>query len=247
MPSARSRPLDRVWPWLLALALSLGAHLLLLLLPGPAIAPTVAETQPLQLQLSPATPQAPIAPASRQLKALAEARPQQHPEPAAYAPPSAAPRAHRAATPATAPLSVGNLLSQVGAGVGSEESAQPPSSAGTRLVYGSSARGYLWRQYMDDWVNKMERIGALNYPQEVRSQGLSGGPTLSVVINADGSLAALRVTISSHNATLDAAAEKIVRAAAPFAPFPPALAAQAQSLEIRRKWHFTTGNDLSVQ
>ncbi|TDR80350.1 TonB family protein [Paludibacterium purpuratum] len=100
---------------------------------------------------------------------------------------------------------------------------------------------------MDDWVNKMERIGALNYPQEVRSQGLSGGPTLSVVINADGSLAALRVTISSHNATLDAAAEKIVRAAAPFAPFPPALAAQAQSLEIRRKWHFTTGNDLSVQ
>jgi protein TonB len=164
--------------------------------------------------------------------------------------------AHRASTPMVsthkidqphgkpgAPLSVASLLSQV-----TEAPAPTPTpSANGRLVYGSSARGYLWQQYMDDWVNKMERLGSLNYPEEVRRQGLTGGPTLSVVINADGSLAEIRIVNHAGNATLDAAAEQIVRAAAPFAPFPPALASQARSLEIRRRWHFSTGNDLSVQ
>lgn len=123
----------------------------------------------------------------------------------------------------------------------------PPAAEPGRLVFGSTARGYMWQQYMEDWVRKMERLGAMNFPLEVRRQGLRGGPTLSVTINADGSLAGLRIARSSGNPTLDSAAENLVRMAAPFAPFPPSLAGQARSLEIRRKWSFSTENDLSVQ
>lgn len=140
-------------------------------------------------------------------------------------------------------LSLSGLLQQAGE-IASTDTTNPQPS-GT-LVYGSSAKGVLWTAYKDDWVRKMERIGAMNYPEEVRRQSLSGGPTLSVVINADGSLQAVRTVRSSGSPVLDAAASKLVRAAAPFAPFPTSLAQQARALEIRRKWTFSTDNDLSV-
>jgi protein TonB len=142
-----------------------------------------------------------------------------------------------------ADLSLHSLLQQAGETAPAGEA--PVAPAG-QLVYGSSATGPMWRQYQEDWVRKMERIGALNYPEEVRRLSLSGGPTLSVVINADGSLRSLRTARSSGNTMLDNAASNLVRSAAPFAPFPPSLAQQARSLEIRRKWTFSTDNDLSV-
>jgi len=123
---------------------------------------------------------------------------------------------------------------------------QPAANHTGRLLYGSSAKGPVWSQYMDDWVYKMQRIGELNYPEEVRRQGLTGGPTLSVEINADGSLRNVRIYRSSGNATLDNAAISLVRSATPFSPFPPSLAQLARSVEIRRKWSFSTGKDLSV-
>ncbi|WP_215780387.1 energy transducer TonB [Paludibacterium sp. B53371] len=261
MPSAphHTHHLTRAWPLLTALLLSAAVHLLLMLLPGvPAHSPRFTQTIPLQLTLQPpppattgdmGTPPAaamamqpadtpPAAtgkPQTRHLRQLA-AKPQPAPIAQAVAP--------QLAPPAAKGVSVASLLSQISTEAGNTSPQTPPPG---RLVYGSSARGYMWRQYMDDWAGKMERIGALNYPQEARNQGLTGGPTLSVVINADGTLAALSISRSSGNQILDEAAQRIVRLAAPFAPFPPELAAQARSLEIRRKWHFTTGNELSVQ
>jgi protein TonB len=140
-------------------------------------------------------------------------------------------------------LSMQSLLDQASE-MGSEP--QPAANHTGRLLYGSSAKGPVWSQYMDDWVYKMQRIGELNYPEEVRRQGLTGGPTLSVEINADGSLRNVRIYRSSGNATLDNAAISLVRSATPFSPFPPSLAQLARSVEIRRKWSFSTGKDLSV-
>jgi len=142
-------------------------------------------------------------------------------------------------------LSAQSLLQQVDE-LSAPTKAEAPAPSQGHLVYGRSATGVLWTQYMDDWVRKMERIGALNYPEEVRRQALTGGPLLSVVINADGTLRTLRTIRSSGNPTLDAAASNLVRSAAPFAPFPPGLSQQASTLEIKRKWTFSTDNDVSV-
>lgn len=266
MPSAThsSRPRASAWPLGLALAISLLAHLLLLAsgsLNPPPPSDTRAETvpPPLRILLGPPPSRAPtvatLPPAGhvqvpahkRQAVKAAATRPLKNTRPTRLS----APRDTSPRQPATAQRqapgrtpSLQDLLSQATAPSVAQASTDtaPPG----RLVYGSSARGYQWQQYMDDWVRKMERIGAMNFPLEVRRQGLTGGPTLSVVINADGSLANLRIARSSGNPTLDSAAENLVRAAAPFAPFPPTLASQARSLEIRRKWSFSTENDLSV-
>jgi protein TonB len=154
-------------------------------------------------------------------------------------------RAYSADHPAAPALSMANLLSQAGTYAEQTDLANTPPPG--RLVYGITARGAGWSQYIDDWVNKMERIGALNFPEEVRRQGLTGGPTLSVIIRADGSLESLRIIGKSTSPLLDAAADKLVRSAAPFAAFPPELARQARSIEIRRKWTFTTDDDLTVK
>jgi protein TonB len=142
-------------------------------------------------------------------------------------------------------LSLQNLLAQAGDYATQQNETHSATSNG-RLVYGASARGLLWSQYFDDWVRRMERAGAVNFPQNIRSLGLSGGPTLSVVINADGSLASLRIVRSSGNPVLDQATNDFVRSMAPFAPFPPPLAQQGSSVEFQRKWTFSTNNDASV-
>ncbi|MBV8648568.1 energy transducer TonB [Paludibacterium sp.] len=245
----RSQSLDHAWPLLLALLLSLGAHLLLLWLPPvppPQSVPSVPP--PLRLTLAPPLPaprnRPPMQPVVERItpKTVAKAHAPTRGKSGHSARTAMPAPASQAATPVSTAVSAASLLAQIGA-----EAPTPTAPVSGRLVYGSTAQGIVWQQYMDDWVRKMERLGALNFPQEVRDQGLSGGPTLSVIINADGSLADVRIVKGSGYATLDAAAERIVRAAAPFAPFPPAVSAQARSLEIRRKWRFTTGNDLSVK
>jgi TonB family protein len=67
------------------------------------------------------------------------------------------------------------------------------------------------------------------------------------IINADGSLASVRVIKSAGNPILDQAALEMVKMAAPFSAFPPDLAEQASSLEIRRKWFFAPEGSVSVQ
>jgi len=258
----RLRP---VWPFALALLLSAIVHFALLLSGGFAwihpIPTLVATPALLRIDLTPP-------PAPARLPPLHA--PTLEPERTAVRPPGPSPKrarakpsnARRAATnqephprievtpparPATHPLSLANLLSQVSETATTDTTAAMAEPSSRNLVYGISAKGMQWWQYMDDWVRRMERIGALNFPEAVRNQGLSGGPTISVVINPDGSLRALRIIRSSGNSTLDQAALRLVRSSAPFAAFPPTLAQQAGSIEIRRKWVFSTDSALSVQ
>ncbi|PFN94356.1 energy transducer TonB, partial [Bacillus sp. AFS076308] len=71
----------------------------------------------------------------------------------------------------------------------------------------------------DEWRKKAERIGNLNYPDEARRQQIYGNLRLMVSINRDGSLYEVLVLESSGQPLLDQAAQRIVRLAAPFAPF----------------------------
>ena len=100
--------------------------------------------------------------------------------------------------------------------------------------------------YKDEWRKKVERIGNLNYPDEARRQGIYGSLRLLVSINRDGTLYEVQVLESSGQQTLDQAALRIVRLAAPFAPFTGDLA-DVDRLEIIRTWRFERGDRLSSQ
>ena len=94
--------------------------------------------------------------------------------------------------------------------------------------------------YLEAWRRKVERIGNINYPSEARANALSGSLRLLVTITQDGALRHVRIIEPSGHAVLDTAALRIVRLAAPYAPFSPSMRARADVLEIERTWHFRT-------
>ncbi|MDH1262999.1 energy transducer TonB [Pseudomonas sp. GD03944] len=98
--------------------------------------------------------------------------------------------------------------------------------------------------YKDEWRKKVERIGNLNYPDDARRQQIYGSLRLLVSINRDGTLYEVQILESSGQRTLDQAALRIVRLAAPFAPFTGDLA-DIDRLEIIRTWRFERGDRLS--
>ncbi|UTW06225.1 energy transducer TonB [Pseudomonas benzenivorans] len=98
--------------------------------------------------------------------------------------------------------------------------------------------------YKDEWRKKVERIGNLNYPDDARRQRIYGSLRLLVSINRDGTLYEVQVLESSGQRLLDQAALRIVRLAAPFAPFTGDLA-DVDRLEIIRTWRFERGDRLS--
>lgn len=97
--------------------------------------------------------------------------------------------------------------------------------------------------YKDEWRKKVERIGNLNYPDEARRKQIYGSLRLLVSINRDGTLYEVQVLESSGQPLLDQAALRIVRLAAPFAPFTGDLA-NIDRLEIIRTWRFERGDRL---
>lgn len=97
--------------------------------------------------------------------------------------------------------------------------------------------------YKEEWRKKVERIGNLNYPEEARRQQMYGSLRMMVSINRDGSLYEVLVLESSGQPVLDQAAQRIVRLAAPFAPFTGDLA-EFDRLEIIRTWRFARGDRL---
>ena len=92
--------------------------------------------------------------------------------------------------------------------------------------------------YMVEWRRKVERVGNLNYPDQAARLGLSGNLLLEVALNPDGTVADIALRRSSGEPILDDAAVRIVKLAAPFAPFPPGIAEDVDILHIERTWFF---------
>ena len=110
-----------------------------------------------------------------------------------------------------------------------------------KQVYISTrTREYKYANYMNDWVNKVERVGNLNYPDEARRQEISGNLLLDVSINPDGSVRNITVLRPSGHKIIDEAAIRIVNLAAPFAPFPNEIRKEADVLHITRTWEFSS-------
>jgi protein TonB len=115
-----------------------------------------------------------------------------------------------------------------------------------RRLTAASAKQAVDAAYLLDWRQRLEAVGNKYYPEASVRYGIYGDLRLLVVIRQDGSLEDIRVLSSSGYAVLDEAAIKIVRMAAPFAPFPPELRATTDKLEIVRTWQFQE-NQLSSQ
>ena len=108
----------------------------------------------------------------------------------------------------------------------------------TRRLTATSTRASYDAFYMNQWLRKIEQVGNMNYPTEAKQQNISGQLRLLVAVRADGTVHEVKVLDSSGHRILDDAAKRIVRLAAPFAPFPDDMRKKTDILEIIRTWQF---------
>lgn len=158
-------------------------------------------------------------------------------------------RANSAATTsAVAMLSPAELLARSTQSAVSESAATSSggASGNRRITLTPNMKDYRYSQYLTDWRLKVERIGAMNYPEEARGR-FFGSLVLSVALRPDGSVDRIIVIRSSGNKVLDEAAKRIVMMAAPFAPFPPDIRKETDYLDITRTWTFTRSNALETR
>ena len=130
-----------------------------------------------------------------------------------------------------------------------EMSAQALNSVKKKRRLSSNTKQYAAAAYHEAWRKKVERIGNMNYPAEAKKQRLNGSLMLSVDINPDGSVPVDGIVISrsSGHKLLDAAAIKIVRLAAPYAPIPEEVLQDHDVITIIRTWKFETDYGLQAR
>ena len=112
-----------------------------------------------------------------------------------------------------------------------------------RKFVSASTREYAYAAYLRAWVDRVERIGNLNYPDEARRRRLAGQVVISVAIRRDGSVERAEVVDSSGQPLLDQAALRIVRLAEPYPPLP-ATAEDVDVLHVTRTWQFLPGGGM---
>jgi len=100
--------------------------------------------------------------------------------------------------------------------------------------------------YVKQWIQKIHRVGKLNYPAEARQKKIYGALRLVVSVLPSGSVRDIRVLRSSGHKILDDAAVQIVRLAEPFAPFTERLKKDYDVLEITRTWAFSKEGEWPV-
>lgn len=107
----------------------------------------------------------------------------------------------------------------------------------------ADAKEFEWAAYLRAWVQRVERIGNLNYPDLARRRSLSGSLVMTVAVRRDGSVESIQVVRSSGYPALDEAAVRSVRLAEPFPPLPPNRE-NVDVLSITRTWRYLPGGEL---
>lgn len=116
-----------------------------------------------------------------------------------------------------------------------------------KVSLGATAKEYVLARYLEDWRMKVEKVGNLNYPEEAKRQKLYGTLMVTVEINADGSVRNIELNRSSGYKILDDAALRIVKLAAPYAPFSEDIRRNYDVVSITRTWAFTRSDELHSQ
>jgi protein TonB len=109
---------------------------------------------------------------------------------------------------------------------------------------GARTEEYRYAVYIDRWRQKIERIGTLNYPAEARAKGIYASLQLTVGIKQTGEIESIELNRSSGYKFLDRAAERIVRLASPFEPFPKDIKSEWDILYITRTYTFTRADEV---
>ncbi|MBA2690783.1 MAG: energy transducer TonB [Burkholderiales bacterium] len=116
-----------------------------------------------------------------------------------------------------------------------------------RTFIGARAAEFRFANYVDQWRQKIERVGNLNYPEEAKAKKIYGRLQLTVAIKSDGTLEKVYVARSSGHPVLDEAAKRIVHLAGPFARFPDDIRRNTDILEITRTWTFSRDDQVSAE
>jgi protein TonB len=112
-----------------------------------------------------------------------------------------------------------------------------------RKFVSASTKEYAYAGYMRQWVDRVQRVGNLNYPDEARRRRIGGLLVISVAIRRDGSVEKMVIVESSHIPMLDDAALRIVKLAEPYAPLPKTKE-EIDILHVTRTWQFMPGGEL---
>lgn len=112
-----------------------------------------------------------------------------------------------------------------------------------RKFVSASTQEYAYAAYLRQWVDRVERVGNLNYPDEARRRQLAGELVISVAIRRDGSVERADIIRSSGTPMLDDAALAIARLAEPYPPLP-ATGDEVDVLHVTRTWNFLPGGTL---
>jgi protein TonB len=110
-----------------------------------------------------------------------------------------------------------------------------------RKFISANTREYEFASYMQAWVAKVERVGNINYPIEVRQRKLVGNLLMTVGISSDGGVESIEIIRGSGLKELDEAAVRIVRLAGPYSPLPDNISSKVDVLHITRTWKFSSG------
>jgi protein TonB len=113
----------------------------------------------------------------------------------------------------------------------------------TRKFVSASTREYAWAGYLRAWVDRVERVGNLNYPDEARRRHLGGTVVINVGIRRDGSIESTAIVRSSGLPLLDDAALRIARLAEPYPPLP-RTREDPDILNVVRTWQFMPGGTM---
>lgn len=118
---------------------------------------------------------------------------------------------------------------------------QTVSKLPKREFISANTKQYEFASYMSAWVSKVERVGNLNYPSDLRRKKLHGDLVLTVGIFQNGTVESIDVKRSSGIPEIDEAAIRIVQMAAPYSPLPDNITERVDILHITRTWRFETG------
>jgi protein TonB len=108
-----------------------------------------------------------------------------------------------------------------------------------RKFIGARTEGVVYAEYVDQWRQRIEKIGTQYFPEEARRRKLYGSLVMTVHIKADGSVEKVEIDRSSGSRLLDFAARRAVDLAGPFPPFPPAVRKDWDILSISRTFSYT--------
>ena len=116
-----------------------------------------------------------------------------------------------------------------------------------RQFVGGRTQEYRFATYVDNWRQKVERIGNLNYPEQARARGIHGAVQVTVAIKANGEVEEIEIHSKRASQVLRDAVRRIVRLSTPFEVFPKDFKQDTDILHITRTWVFGPDDTLTAE